>query len=189
MGGSWERLIRSIRTILMCILPKGHMDDETLQTLMCVVEGIINSRPITKLSNDPTDSTPLTPNHLLLLRNEATFPQIVNENKNFYRRRWKQVQYLADQFWRRWLQEYLPTLQKRTKWYKKHPNLKVNDLVMVINNNVPRNTWPLGVVVETFKGNDSLVRSVKVKTKDGVYVRPIHKICLLEGREFLSETD
>ena len=165
------------------------MDDETLHTVMCVVEGIINNRPITKLSNDPTDCTPLTPNHILLLRNDSTFPQAVCDNKNLYRRRWKQVQHLADQFWVRWLHEYLPTLQKRQKWFKTHRNLKVGDLVMLRAENTPRNTWPLGLVLETHEGNDSLVRSVKVKTNDGVYVRPIHKICLLEGCEFLKETN
>ena len=44
------------------------LDDEGLNTLMCEVEAIVNGRPLTKLSDDPRDLEPLTPNHLLLLR-------------------------------------------------------------------------------------------------------------------------
>ena len=32
-----------------------------------------------------------------------------------------------------------------------------------------------------YPGPDGLVRTVKVKTKDAVYVRPIQKLCLLEN--------
>lgn len=189
MGGVWERLIRSVRTILMSIIPKGRLDDETLPTLMCVVESIINGRPITKLSADPSDPAPLTPNHILLLRNDSSFPQINSQKQDLYKRRWKQVQWLADEFWNRWLCEYLPSLQKRQKWLQKHRNLQVGDLVLVNNVNTPRNMWPLGLIIETYMGQDMLVRSAKIKTSQGVYVRPISKLCLLEGCEFLEQSN
>ena len=35
-------------------------------------------------------------------------------------------------------------------------------------------------MLETYPGPDGLVRTVKVKTKDAVYVRPKKKLCLLE---------
>ena len=38
-----------------------------------------------------------------------------------------------------------------------------------------------GRVLKTYPGPDGLVRNVKVKTKDAVYVRPIQKLCLLEN--------
>jgi len=45
-----------------------HLDDEGLQTLCCEVEAILNSRPLTQVSGDPSDMEALTPKHLLLLR-------------------------------------------------------------------------------------------------------------------------
>ena len=53
----------------------------------------------------------LTPNHLLLLQSEVSLPCGKFDDKDSYgRKRWRQVQYLADAFWRRWSREYLPTL-------------------------------------------------------------------------------
>ena len=44
------------------------VSDETLSTVMCLVESNINKRPKTTVSYDINDLNPLTPNHLLLLQ-------------------------------------------------------------------------------------------------------------------------
>ena len=67
-GGVWERCIRTVRKILVALIKEQPLDDEGLTTLICEVEAIVNGRPITKLSDDPSDAESLTPNHLLLLR-------------------------------------------------------------------------------------------------------------------------
>ncbi|XP_038061252.1 uncharacterized protein LOC119731982 [Patiria miniata] len=181
MGGVWERQIRTIRSILGSLLHQQLTDDEGLNTLMCIVEGIVNGRPITKLSDDPQDASPLTPNHLLLLRSGQTLPPGHFDAKDLYKRRWRQVQYLADVFWTRWLKEYLPSLQHRQKWLHPQRNLQVGDLVLIRHESTPRSKWPLGLIVATHPGKDGYVRSVRVKTQAGVYVRPTDKICLLEA--------
>ena len=73
-GGVWERCIRTTRKILRALLREQITDDESLATLMCEVESILNGRPITTISSDPRDQEPLTPNHLLLLRSEPSMP-------------------------------------------------------------------------------------------------------------------
>ena len=111
MGGVWERQIRSVRRILPVLMKEQPVSDESLCTLFCLVESIINNRPLTTVSSDHRDLEPLTPNHLLLLRHEASFPPGEFVKEDIYsRKRWRQVQYLADLFWRRWTREYLPTL-------------------------------------------------------------------------------
>ena len=52
---------------MRAITKEQLLDDECLNTLMCEVEAIVNGQPLTKLSDDPRDLKPLTPNHLLLL--------------------------------------------------------------------------------------------------------------------------
>ena len=90
------------------------------------------------------------------------------------------MQLLADLFWRRWLKEYLPTLQARQKWLHPKRNLQVGDVVLV-EESTPRKEWPLAKVIKTCQGRDGRVRSVEVKTSSGVLTRPIHKLCLLEA--------
>ena len=112
MGGVWERVIRSIRRIMSGILTRDvKLNDEILETVYCQIEAIINSRPLTKLTDDPNDLSPLTPNHLLLSREGVC----LSDESDIYRRRWRHVQFIANQFWRKRLKSYLPELQKRIK--------------------------------------------------------------------------
>lgn len=109
----------------------------------------------------------LTPNHLLLLKAKLLLPP--GERNDIYsRRRWHQVQYLADLFWKRWTREYLPSLQERQKWSRPERNISVS---------APRNSWIMGPVIqEDSKGR---VRQVQVKTSINVLLRPVTKHCLL----------
>ena len=185
-GGVWERLIRSTRKVLNGLVKEQTLDDESLQTLMCEAESIINGRPLTKVSDDPRDLEPLTPNHLLLLRQDSPLPPgLFVESDSYSRRRWAQVQYLADIFWKRWRRGYLPLLQQRQKWFNPKRNFAVGDTVIVVDDSSPRNVWPIGRITEVFPDNRGMVRRVKVQTKTSTLERPITKLCLLESFEHL----
>ena len=156
------------------------LSDESLQTFFCEAESIVNGRPITRVSSDTNDLEALTPNQLLTLKaNPQLPPTISKQTDNYARRKWRQVQYLADVFWRRWLREYLPQLQARQKWVQPDRNVRVGDVVLVVDETVSRNFWPLGVVVTTTPDQQGMVRRVEVKTKSGRYSRPITKLCLI----------
>ncbi|XP_038062679.1 uncharacterized protein LOC119733173 [Patiria miniata] len=162
MGGVWERMIRSIRKILKNLLQEQVVCDEVLLTVMAEVEAILNARPLTQLSLDPRDDEPLTPNHLLLMRPSFNAPPGVFVKEDGYgRRRWRQAQFLADQFWRRWKREYLPLLQQRQKWTQPRRDLEVNDLVLVAADNEPRGQWPLGRVMQVYPDKEGRVRQVE----------------------------
>ncbi|KAK0131909.1 hypothetical protein N1851_033296 [Merluccius polli] len=184
-GGVWERLIRSVRQVLNSTLHQQSIDDEGLQTLFCEVEAILNNRPLSTVSSDPHDLEPLTPNHILLLKAKPVLPPGTFLKSDIYaRRRWKQVQYMADLFWHRWTKEYLLLLQERQKWTAVKKNMNVGDIVLVIDPTAPRGSWPLTRVLETKPDARGLVRSVKVQTKTSVLERPITKLCqILESEE------
>ena len=96
-----------MRKILNSLCQEQVLTDESLTTLLCEVESIINSRPLTPSSDDPDDFEALTPNHLLLLKTSASLPPGVFKVIDVYsRRQWRQVQYLANIFWSRWIREY-----------------------------------------------------------------------------------
>ena len=115
-SGVWERLIRSTRKALRAILGESLADEEVIATVFTEVESILNSRPLCATSDDPNDCEPLTPNHLLLQRTVHALPpgSFVKEDI-FARKKWRQVQILADHFWKRWLKEYVLALQERQK--------------------------------------------------------------------------
>eukprot|EP00794_Sanderia_malayensis_P008360 gene8360-biopygen6187 len=137
-----------------------------------------------EVSDDARDPNALTPNHLLMLKSNDCYPPGIFSNKDSYsKKRWKQIQYLADLFWKRWVKEYLPTLQQRQKWLTPKRNLRENDIVLIVEKPLPRGAWRLGRVVDVHIGRDGLVRSAKVKTSQSELVRPVDKLCLLEGSE------
>ena len=181
-SGVWERLIRSTRVALRAILGNSLVDEEVMATVLTEVESILNSRPLCSASDDPNDFAPLTPNHLLLQRAVHTLPpgSFVKEDI-FSRRKWKQTQILADHFWKRWLKEYIPSLQERQKWYRPHRNAEVGDLVLLVDECLPRGQWRMGRIVKLFPSRDGLIRTVEVKTGALTsFVRPVQKLCLLE---------
>ncbi|GFV64383.1 integrase catalytic domain-containing protein [Trichonephila clavipes] len=133
----------------------------------------LNSRPLTPLSNDPQDLQPLTPGHFLIGAPMASFPDEVPSQPACLKKRWNLIQHLRSQFWKRWHLEYLNQLQQRTKWNKPRRNLKVNNMVLVKEDNLPPLQWSLGRVVKVFPGDDGAVRVVDVKTQRGQFRRPI----------------
>ncbi|XP_035660814.1 uncharacterized protein LOC118405422 [Branchiostoma floridae] len=179
-GGVWERQIRTIRQVLNAIVKKHTLDDEGLHTLLCEAESIVNGRPLTTTSNEVNDLEALTPNHLLNMKMQTTLPPNLTDKNDLYaRRRWKQVQYLASLFWRRWSKEYMASLQERSKWGTRQRDLAVGDIVLLKDEQSPRGVWPLGRIVQVMPGSRGLVRRVKVKTQHSVLERPIDKLCPL----------
>ena len=181
-GGVWERLIRSTKKILRSLVGQRELNDESLRTFLVEVEKIMNDRPITPVSSDPKDLEALTPNHILLLRQNPSTSAGEFESLDKFKARWKHVQMLADTFWERWTREYLPTLQETQKWLKKMPNFGVGDLVLMVDKDVPRGQWPKALVEQVFPDSEGVVRRVTVRTSDGVYQRDVRKLCLLEER-------
>ena len=156
------------------------VNEETLRTFLTEVEKVMNDRPLTKVSDDSEDLEALTPNHVLLLhRNPAWAPVEIDETGK-YQARWKHVHLLANEFWQRWTKEYLPALQERQKWLQRRTNLKVGNLVLVADKNIPRGQWPKALVTEVFPDADGVVRRVSVRKADGNYQRDVRKICLLK---------
>lgn len=179
-GGVWERLIRSVRSVLTSVVGQQILDDEGLQTLMCEVEAILNDRPITTVSDDSNDLEALTPNHILLLKGKPILPPGLFKPSDVYiKRRWRQVQYIAELFWKRWTSEYLLVMQERQKWARPKRNFSPGDIVIIADATAPRGSWMMGRVLSTTSDSKGLVRSVRVQTKTSILERPVTKLCLL----------
>ena len=184
MGGIWERMVRSTKEVLSGLMADHVLTDAQLYTFLTEVESILNSRPLTHVSDDPNDLEPLTPNHLLLgMHKNWQFVASVDDKEVSSRRKWRQVQALARTFWERWRKEYLPKITKRHKWSSQLDvkNLEVGELVLLDDDETKKKTWNLARVTKLTPSDDGVVRQVVVRTKKGEYTRPVTKIGRLEG--------
>ncbi|XP_070550618.1 uncharacterized protein [Ptychodera flava] len=124
---------------------KQQYTHDLLTTLMAEASAIVNSRPITTVSSDANDPQALTPNMLLTMKTQSPTPppgSFVLQDI-YSRKRWRRVQYLADQFWIRWMRkEYLESCQPRPKWNKSTINVKEGDMVLLREKEYARNSWP-----------------------------------------------
>ena len=180
-GGAWERLVRSVKRALQITIGRQALTDESLLTFLTEVEALLNSRPLTHVSDDPEDFEALTPNHFLLGRASPNLPPgIFHDSDITSRKRWRHGQRLVDHFWQRWRREYLPSLTVRHKWKTEGREIKAGDLVLLVEDNLPRGVWPLGRVIRTIPGADGRVRAAEVKTATGQKTRPAVRLCVLD---------
>ena len=110
-------MIGVVKQIFKAILPGKPLDDDALHTILLEVEAMVNSRPLTDVLVDPGSDLPLTPNHLLRISPTIEPPlKVTNKPDVYARQRHRLVQFVADEFWRRWVLEYPRTLFTRSKW-------------------------------------------------------------------------
>ena len=182
-GGFFEAMVKSAKRAIYAILQGANFNDEELMTAFVQAEALLNSRPLTIASTESDDLRSLSPQDFLIGHQDTTIPiemTIDSESKVHPQRRWEHVQRATDAIWKRWLKEFLPTLNVRQKWNRSGRIIKVGDVVLYVAQDTPRGKWPLGRVSEVFPGPDGKVRVVNVTVKGKVYRRPINLLVPLE---------
>ena len=180
-GGIWERLVRSCKKSMIAILGSRRLTLPVLTTTMCLVEQTLNSRPLTPVSDDPEDLEALTPNHFLLGRPAISEPLFPDASRYVNcRKLYKASQAYHEMIWKRWARDYLPQWNVRPKWGSNDVRaLQVGDLVWVIDESVKRCKNQMARVLDVFPGSDGVVRSAKIQTSNGIFVRPAVKLAPL----------
>jgi len=190
-GGWWERMIGLTKNVLKKVLGKAYVTYETLQTIVTEAEAVINDRPLTYVtSGEPGQPETLTPAHLLYGRRitslpvePATLPADYCINRSSLVKQGIRRVQLIQNFRERWRREYLTALRERSQVQgNNNQTISVGDVVQ-IQDDCPRTQWRLAVVEELVPGNDGLVRSAKVQTKNGLTHRPIVKLYPIEECE------
>ncbi|XP_037959196.1 uncharacterized protein LOC119688595 [Teleopsis dalmanni] len=179
-GGLWEAAVKSAKGHLYRTLSNTRFTFEELGTALIEIEAILNSRPITPHSCDPSDYEALTPAHFLIGGPLKTLsePSPQYEAASLIDK-WSRITAVKHHFWRRWSRDYLNELQIRTKWTEEQSNITEGALVIIHEDNMPPLRWLMGRIVHCIRGPDNLVRVVDVQTPKGVIRRPIHKLALL----------
>ncbi|XP_064479221.1 uncharacterized protein LOC135392441 [Ornithodoros turicata] len=185
-GGFWERMVRSVKNTLRRSLSKALLHHDELITILTEIEAIVNSRPLTTVHDTPEDSSVLTPAHFLVGKRLTTLPtdKVTSTASDWsslnksYRRR----EQLLNSFWTRWRKDYL--LQLRSHHTAKRGNavtLKPGDLVLLMQDRLPRHLWKMCRVDTIIPSADGKVRACTVRLPDGTLLRrPVQLLCPLE---------
>ncbi|GFW66709.1 integrase catalytic domain-containing protein [Trichonephila clavipes] len=179
-GGLWEAAIKSCKYHLKRVVNGINLTYEELLTVTVEIEGILNSRPLCPLSNNDDDFQVLTPAHFLINRslNSLKEPSLT-KCKESNLKKWQKITRIVQLMWKFWSRNYLNQLQQRGKWMFEKNNVKIGDLVLIIDENLPTYKWALGRIVELYYGEEKKVRVVKIKTRYSTCKRAISKICIL----------
>lgn len=156
------------------------VSEEVLRTVLLKVEAILNCKPLGYTSSSIADEDPVTPNVLLMGRPDGALPQVVYPmDKGLTRKRCRHCQIMADQFWASFIRNYLPTLQLRQKWHATAEDLAEGTVVLLVDAQLPRVSWPIGKIIAVHRSADGHVRSADVRVKDRVYTRPVARLIRL----------
>ena len=102
-GGLWEAAVKTIKRHLIRITKNSSLKREEGETLLIQIEAILNSRPLTPLSEDPNDFISLTPGHFLVGTPLTAYPEPSLDEVPVNRlSRWQHIQLLRQYFWKRW---------------------------------------------------------------------------------------
>nr|CAH7768789.1 unnamed protein product [Callosobruchus chinensis] len=179
-GGLWEAGVKSIKHHLRRVLKDNHFTFEQFYTILVQVEAILNSRPISPLSESVEDLNPLTPSHFLVGRPLMAVPDADVSTVPVNRLSlYQHIQQLVQHIWSRWSKEYVSELQVRTKWKVNQHSLQKGVLVLKKDDQQPPLRWKLGRVEEIHPGKDGIVRVATLRTHEGLIRRSCSRICPL----------
>lgn len=188
--GGWESGVKLMKHHLKRTLGDVRLTFEDFNTLIIEIEAIVNSRPLWSIPSKTDEFEPLTPGHFLAFKPLNAIPE--PDLSHIAINRLNQYQYLcrlvAD-FWKLWSKEYVQQFHKRNKWKDAKPNIKPNQIVLIMEDNEAPTQWSLGKVAKVIEGKDGLVRVVKLvvhkhdNQKEGCSTkfieRSIHRLSLL----------
>ncbi|XP_071052908.1 uncharacterized protein [Onthophagus taurus] len=180
-NGLAEAGVKSVKSHLIRVIEDQKLTLEEIYTVLTQIEAILNSRPLSAITKDPNDLQPLTPAHFLLLEPQNTSVLDLDCTQLPLNRldRWKLLQRMVQDFWKRWHVEYLHSLQQRRKWNTPDSSPSVGDLVAIKNELRPPLQWEMGRIETLHPGVDGVIRVATVKTTHGHVIRPLVKICPL----------
>ena len=166
-GGSLERMLKTCKQAAIYYVLKGQCHtDELLAIILCLTEELLNARPLTSISNDPTDLEALTPNQFLG-RPSIAIPHLPDAQKfPNHRRMFCVAQAHMDNMWSIWLKLCFAVHNIRQKWYKERPQLKENYLVLILDDREKR---VFTALEKCHFENDGNIRSCDILTQSVVF--------------------
>ena len=177
-GGSWERMIREIKKILKSTLDswQGKWRKDEFRTFLVRAESILNRRPIAF----GAEGEIVTPNNFLDPGEEVPIGPPLGAPKIGSLELIKKAEQM---FWQRWIKFYLPSISaQQVLGDVTNDVLLPGDRVLLKEGSNPLvDTWVPATIKEVYPSADGVIRSVQVEAKDGLLVRDITRIAIIDG--------
>lgn len=167
--GAAEALIKSVKKALLFSIHKQRLSVPELMTVFTETANLVNERPLGVIPDIDSDINILTPNCLLLGRASAENPGVWSDRQlkeSTLTSRSSMVSATSKSFWTHWLRLFAPSLVYRKKWHERERELRLGDVVLVLEDSSFQNQYRLAKVTETFTGKDGIVRRVAVAYKN-----------------------
>ena len=168
-GGLWERVVGLFKKHIASATRGDILHVDTFNTIVIEIEGILNRRPLTPMSDDPNDTECLTPAHILYPSTFAHSSAVIipeNDHDSHAQASWKRAQNRVSAFWRIWSSEYLDLLHSRSKWQTTRNDMRVDDLVILVDESSHRHGWKMARVIRVFKRDNHVIKVI-VRRGDG----------------------
>ncbi|XP_062704132.1 uncharacterized protein LOC134286523 [Aedes albopictus] len=180
MGGIWERMVRTVKNVMAVLNDGRRLNDEILLTTLAETEDMVNSRPLVYISQGALQET-LSPNHFLrgTAANEPHEVLPPTDPASALRDTYQRSVELSNNLWERWLKEYTPSINRRSKWFDESTPLRKGDLVYIVDGN-RRKAWIRGIVEEPIAAGDGRIRQAIVRTNYGLVKRATANLAVLE---------
>ncbi|KAK0402161.1 hypothetical protein QR680_016179 [Steinernema hermaphroditum] len=203
-GAFYERLIQSIKHSYAKAVGRRILNLDDFTTVMIEIEGTLNSRPLAYQSTDIDDFESIRPidfvqRSVMLTPNMETIASDTDEDdyrpaheRNRFQSRnqafdaLRKSTNIVEQFWKKWSELYLINLRdyyalRQGKTTNREP--EQGEIVLLIEDELPRNAWMLGLIEAVIRGKDDSVREVKLRLPSGSIVnRSVNTIAPTEIR-------
>ena len=115
-NGSVESLIKTVKNALKKIVNERVISEEEYRTVLAQVQELVNNRSLWPTDGD-VEQSPITPNDLLRPKGLNRNPTSLNEGNP--KLPYDYIQRLVSEWWKLWLQYFVPNLQPRSKCRKR----------------------------------------------------------------------
>lgn len=198
-GGFYERLVALVKNSFKKSVGRNCLQRQEFITLICEIEAVINSRPLTHLYDDSQSFEVLRPIDFLHIdcnpgipsteeddTDQEYRPPTIESHEKLLAAFNNSMKHL-NKFWHYWTAEYLQSLRERYQIQHTGPKSKcrflpeVGELVIVSQDDAPRGTWKLGRIIALPRSADNAIRSATVQMPNRkILNRPISRLYPLE---------
>ena len=167
-GGQFECLIGVFKNAFRKAIGNGTLNWMELEEVGLDIEICINNRPLNYVEDD-IELPILTPNSILHI-NPAYTPELHVHNipEKDLRKPERQLRTCKQAMWNRWTREYIRSLRERHRLTSEEETSypKVGEVVIIKDDQKPRNVWKLAIVTQLIMGADGVIRAVRLKTQN-----------------------